>query len=190
MAVLEGTQAVVYGAGPAGRAVARAFGREGATVHLAGRSAAGLEAVADEIRADGGAVRTSVLDARDRDAVDAHAAAVVARAGRIDVSCNLTSPRLTALTATAAGRHMVRRRSGVILVVGGGATGTVENLGGRLAQNLEPHGVRVVTLRFGGVRGSTGMLDDLGDVAVYAASDWGRTLGDATVDVVTGTLVA
>jgi len=191
MALLEGKQAVVYGAGAAGRVVAWSFACEGATVHLASRSAPRLRAAAAEIRADGGKVRTTLLDVLDPDAAGAHADAVVAREGRLDVSCNLTSVRATRSTATAASRHMVRRRSGVILLVAGHrAPVAFESLGAELASGLEPHGVRVVTLRFGGVRGGAGLLDDLGDVAVYAASDWGRTLSDATIDVVSGTLVA
>ena len=53
--LLERKNAVIYGAGGSiGGAVARAFAREGAIVHLAGRRAEPLERVADEIRADGG----------------------------------------------------------------------------------------------------------------------------------------
>ena len=56
--LLEGKNAVVYGGGgKIGGAVARAFAREGATVHLAGRTAAPLDAVAGEIRAAGGEPR-------------------------------------------------------------------------------------------------------------------------------------
>jgi 3-oxoacyl-[acyl-carrier protein] reductase len=80
--LLEGRTAVIYGGGGAiGEAVARAFGREGATVHLAGRTAATLDAVADDIRAAGGSAETAVVDALDERAVDAHADEVAARAG-------------------------------------------------------------------------------------------------------------
>ena len=66
----EGKTAIIYGAGGGiGSGVARTFAREGATVHLVGRTREPLEAVAREA---GG--RVAVLDAPDEDAVDAHAA--------------------------------------------------------------------------------------------------------------------
>jgi 3-oxoacyl-[acyl-carrier protein] reductase len=49
--LLENKNAVIYGAGGAiGGAVARTFSREGANVHLAGRTLDGLQEVAEEIR--------------------------------------------------------------------------------------------------------------------------------------------
>lgn len=64
--LLEGKNAVIYGAGGAiGGAVATAFAREGATVHLTGRTLAPLEAVAERIRAEGGAAATAQVDALD-----------------------------------------------------------------------------------------------------------------------------
>ena len=142
--LLEDKNAVIYGGGGAiGGAVARAFAREGATVHLAGRTLETLEAVAEEIRAAGGAAETAQVDALDKAAVDAHADAVVAEAGSIDISFNLISHgevqgtplielapedfdrpvaaavRTMFLTATAAARQMVKQGSGVILVFGG-----------------------------------------------------------------------
>jgi 3-oxoacyl-[acyl-carrier protein] reductase len=83
------------------------------------------------------------LDATDERAVDAHAAAVAAQAGSIDICLNVithgdvqgtpfvemaledylrpvdTAVRTTFLTSRAAGRHMVRQGSGVILAFGG-----------------------------------------------------------------------
>jgi len=142
--LLEGKTAVIYGGGGSiGGAVARAFAREGAGVFLAGRTLERLEAVANEIRKAGGMAETAQVDALDERAVDEHADAVVARAGRIDVSFNLIShgdvqgiplvemaledferPVVTALrtmflTSRAAARHMIRQGSGVILVFGG-----------------------------------------------------------------------
>src|SRR5687767_12432863 len=90
--LLEGKNAVVYGAaGAIGGAVATAFGREGATVHLAGRTLARLDAVAATIRGAGGRAETAVVDALDEKAVDRHADAVAADAGSIDISINLIS---------------------------------------------------------------------------------------------------
>ncbi len=53
--LLDDKTAIVYGgAGAIGSAVARAYAREGAQVHLAGRTTATLDRVAQEIRAAGG----------------------------------------------------------------------------------------------------------------------------------------
>ena len=76
--LLEDKVAVIYGAGGSiGGAVARAFAREGARVFLAGRTKAQLDKVADEIRRNGGAADTAVVDALDERAVDEYVNAVV-----------------------------------------------------------------------------------------------------------------
>ena len=114
-----------------------------ATVHLAGRNLENVERVADEIRSAGGAAEAAEVDALDEEAVDRHADAVAAKADGIDISFNLiahpythgtplaemdaddfmapleTAARTTFLTARAAARHMIPRRSGVILAFGG-----------------------------------------------------------------------
>jgi 3-oxoacyl-[acyl-carrier protein] reductase len=65
---------VIYGgAGSIGGAVARAFAREGARVHLAGRTLESLEQVAQEIRSPGGVAETAQVDPLDERAVDEHA---------------------------------------------------------------------------------------------------------------------
>ncbi|MEV5748393.1 SDR family oxidoreductase [Actinoallomurus sp. NPDC052308] len=142
--MLDGRNAVVYGGGGMiGGAVARAFAREGARVHLVGRTAEPLEAAAERIRAAGGAAELAVFDALDARAVDDHADAVASAFGGLDVSVNLishgdvqgtplaemsladferpvvTAIRTTFLTARAAARHMTRQRSGAILLFGG-----------------------------------------------------------------------
>src|SRR5262245_64763147 len=77
--VLEGKTAIVYGAGGGiGGAVSRAYGRQGATVALVGRTRDPLDAVARDIEADGGTASVAVLDALDEKAVDEHVADVVA----------------------------------------------------------------------------------------------------------------
>src|SRR6185436_16533243 len=142
--LLKGKNAIIYGGGGSiGGAVARAFAREGARVFLAGRTAASLDRVADDIRAAGGSADTAVLDATDERAVDEHADAVVAEAGSLDISVNVithgdvqgtpidemdvedylrpvtTAVRTTFLTVRAAARHMKRQGGGVILAFGG-----------------------------------------------------------------------
>ena len=76
--------------------------------------------------------------------------------------------RTTFLTARAAARHMIPRRSGIILAFGGpgdrsgplrdyylGGTqvafDAIETMRRQLAVELGPHGIRVVTLASGGV---------------------------------------
>ncbi|HEX2125568.1 MAG TPA: SDR family oxidoreductase [Thermoleophilaceae bacterium] len=252
--LLEEKNAVIYGGGGSiGGAVARAFAREGATVHLAGRTLETLERVANEIRSAGGAAETAVVDALDEGAVDRHADDVAAAAGGIDISFNLithphthgipladmavddflapveTAARSTFLTARAAARHMIPQRSGVILAFGGpgdrsapvrdyylGGTqvafDAIETMRRQLAVELGPHGIRVVTLETGGVPesipegiegrediveliegqtllGRAATLDDVGNAAAFAASDWARTMTAATVNVSCGTLM-
>jgi len=142
--LLEHKTAVIYGGGGSiGGAVARAFAREGATVHLAGRTPRRLEEVAEQIRAAGGVAHAARVDALDEKAVDDHANAVAAAAGGIDISLNViqhgdvqgtpmaemevedyvrpvvTAVRTTFLTSRAAARHMIEQRAGVILAFGG-----------------------------------------------------------------------
>ncbi|MFC3997634.1 SDR family NAD(P)-dependent oxidoreductase [Nocardiopsis sediminis] len=146
--LLEAKNAIVYGAaGQVGTALSTAFAREGAKVHLVGRTRATLDGLADRIRGEGGRAETAVLDALDEAAVDAHADAVAAESGGVDISVNVIdiadaqgtplaemsledferpvriATRSTFLTTRAAARHMVRQRSGVILTFGGDGGG-------------------------------------------------------------------
>jgi 3-oxoacyl-[acyl-carrier protein] reductase len=252
--LLENKSAVIYGGGGSiGGAVARAFAREGARVFLAGRTSTTLEEVAEAIRARGGMAETAEVDALDEKAVDRHADAVAAEAGGIDISFNLithphthgtplaelavddflapleTAARTTFLTARAAARHMIPRRSGVILAFGGpgdrsgpmrdyylGGTqvafDAIETIRRQLAVELGPHGIRVVTLASGGVPeslpehfdgreeivdmierqtllGRAATLEDVANAAVFAASDWARSMTAAIVNVSCGALV-
>ena len=188
--LLEGKNAVIYGGGGAiGGAAARAFAREGARVFLAGRTRAGLDKVAADIRGAGGTAETAQVDATDERAVDAHADAVASQAGGIDICMNVithgdvhgtplvemaledylrpvdTAVRTTFLTSRAAGRHMVRQGSGVILAFGGSgdpprdaylgglqvAFEAIEAMRRQISSELGRHGVRFVTLRTGGI---------------------------------------
>jgi 3-oxoacyl-[acyl-carrier protein] reductase len=252
--LLDSKSAVIYGGGGSiGGAVARAFAREGARVFLAGRTSTTLEQVAEAIRASGGVAETAEVDALDEDAVDRHADAVAAEAGGIDISFNLithphthgiplaemavddflapleTAARTTFLTARAAARHMIPRRSGVILAFGGAgdrsgplrdyylggtqvAFDAIETIRRQLAVELGPHGIRVVTLASGGIPeslpegfdgreeivdmierqtllGRAATLEDVGNAAVFAASDWARSITAAIVNVSCGALV-
>lgn len=90
--LLKDKNAVIYGGGGAiGGAVAGVFAREGANVFICGRTQEKLDAVAADIIAAGGKVETAVLDAFDQRAVEAHAAAIAAKAGSIDIALNTVS---------------------------------------------------------------------------------------------------
>jgi NAD(P)-dependent dehydrogenase (short-subunit alcohol dehydrogenase family) len=142
-ALLENKNVVVYGAsGAVGSALARGFAREGARVFLTGRSLDVIDTVAKEIVAAGGKAETAVVDAGDEKAVTEHLDAVVADAGRVDVSFNAigispvglqgiplaelpvenflrpiqTYTRAHFITAKSAARHMIAERSGVIMM--------------------------------------------------------------------------
>src|SRR5215204_3894900 len=144
--LLGNKNAVIYGGGGSiGGAVAREFSGEGARVFLVGRTRENLEAVANDIKADGGAAEVAVLDALDEQAVDEHAQAVVSQAGSIDVSLDLITRgdvqgiplidmttddllravvnglRSNFVTARAAARRMVEQGSGVILALDSGS---------------------------------------------------------------------
>jgi 3-oxoacyl-[acyl-carrier protein] reductase len=151
--LLANKTAIVYGgAGAIGAAVAQAYAREGAQVHLAGRTPATLEQVAERIRRDGGAAHVASLDVLDQAAVEEHARAVAATRG-IDICFNATSnddvqgtaladlpfedfmrPVTKSVTAhfnvaMAVARHMMERRHGVILAMAGGRE-AIPRLGG------------------------------------------------------------
>jgi NAD(P)-dependent dehydrogenase (short-subunit alcohol dehydrogenase family) len=129
------------------------------------------------------------------------------------------------LTVSAAARHMIKRGSGVILAFGGGGPQTLAGLGGfkvaldaieslrrQWACELGRHGIRVVTLKTGGVPeslsedfdvkaeitasieretllGRAATLEDVGNVAAFVASDRARTLTSTEVNISCGALV-
>ncbi|HEY7173907.1 MAG TPA: SDR family oxidoreductase [Micromonosporaceae bacterium] len=248
--LLANKTAIVYGAsGAIGSAVASAYAREGADVHLAGRTQSKLEDVADRIRQDGGTAFVSTVDVLDRVAVEDHAAGVAARGG-IDVCFNATSnediqgtplldmtlddfvhPVTKAVSAhfnvaTAAGRRMTDR-GGAILVMAGGRE-AVPYLGGahvawtalaglcrQLAAEFGPYGVRVNWLLSPGSPvendssygrdesafqvappGTTGLLprhqpslDEVANIATFAASDWARTITASEINLTGGAVI-
>jgi NAD(P)-dependent dehydrogenase (short-subunit alcohol dehydrogenase family) len=139
----------------------------------------------------------------------------------------VTAVRTMFLTSRAAARHMIRQGSGVILVFGdagdplrdyylGGlqvAFAAMEQLRRQLASELGSHGIRVVTLRTGGVPESlpaadfpgrdeivagivkstmlnqAATLEDVGNVAAFVASDKARTMTAATANISCGALI-
>jgi NAD(P)-dependent dehydrogenase (short-subunit alcohol dehydrogenase family) len=153
--LLANKNAVIYGVGGVGGAVARAFAREGARLFLAGRRRDGAEALAAEIARAGGLAEADAVDATDEAAVEAHVARVVEAAGRVDVLFNAVglqdvqgqplvdmpladflrpveiAARTQFLTARAVARVMVRQRSGVIMTITAGPARRADgNVGG------------------------------------------------------------
>jgi NAD(P)-dependent dehydrogenase (short-subunit alcohol dehydrogenase family) len=137
-----------------------------------------------------------------------------------------TVVRTTFLTWRAAARHMARQGAGAILAFGGSgdpqrdyhlggtqvAFEAVESMRRQLSSELGSRGVRVITLRTGGVPetipldvpgrdaiaasieaatmlGRAATLQDVGNVAAFAASDWARTMTAATLNVSCGALI-
>ena len=84
----DATVIVTGGGYGIGRAIALAFGREGANVVLAARSREKLEAVAGELRALGTRPIVAGLSVTDEDAVGAMVRDAHARTGRLDVLVN------------------------------------------------------------------------------------------------------
>jgi NAD(P)-dependent dehydrogenase (short-subunit alcohol dehydrogenase family) len=230
------------GGGAIGGAVARVFAREGAQVFLAGRTLARLEAVAEEIGAAGIAEVDALdprsvdehADSLERIDISlnviSHGVVQGTPMAEMDVEDYLrpvaTAVRTTFLTMRAAARRMKRHGGGTILIFGGSgpplrgyslgglqvAFEALESMRRQLSTESGADGVRVVTLRTGGVPesipadfagaqaltksledmtmlGRCATLEDVGNAAAFAASDWGRTMTAATINVSCGALI-
>jgi NAD(P)-dependent dehydrogenase (short-subunit alcohol dehydrogenase family) len=128
-------------------------------------------------------------------------------------------------TSKAAARHMIARGSGVILTFGGGGPQTYPGLGGfktsldaieglrrQWASELGKHGIRVVTLKTGGIPesvpaddtardqiaegiakttllGRAATLADVGNVAAFVASDLAQSITSTEVNISCGAIV-
>jgi NAD(P)-dependent dehydrogenase (short-subunit alcohol dehydrogenase family) len=136
----------------------------------------------------------------------------------------LNAMRAQFLTTRAAARHMVKSGSGVILHFGGGGPQTQPGLGGfkialdaieglrrQWAVELGPHGIRVLTLKTGGIPetipdakereyiidnllpatllNKTATLADIGNVAAFVASDQARTITSTEINISCGAIV-
>lgn len=216
--MLQDKVAVIYGAGGAiGSAVARAFAGEGARLFLTGRLLEPVQALAKEIVAAGGLADAAKVDALDEGAVGKHLQTVVEKAGRIDISFNAVgvpsakilgiplvemgleqfSEPITAyttsyfLTARLAARHMILKKSGVIMTVTalparsgsrlnggyGSAQAAKEALTRDLSAELAPQGIRVVGLRPHGMP-ETGTMRDVYDLkASRIGMNWDQFQG-------------
>jgi NAD(P)-dependent dehydrogenase (short-subunit alcohol dehydrogenase family) len=129
------------------------------------------------------------------------------------------------LTTRAAAKYMIKQKSGVILAFGGSGPQTISGLGGfkisldaleglrrQWACELGEHGIRVVTLKTGGIPESitedealrdqitagikeatllkrAATLADVGNVAAFVASDLARTVTSTEVNISGGAIV-
>lgn len=187
--MLQNKNAVIYGAGGSlGGAVSLALAQAGARVFVSGRSLNTVQKVADDIVTAGGLAEPAEVDALNQDAVNGYINSIVRKAGSVDISFNAIGLQDTQnmplvemkleefirpvtiamqtqfITATAAGRVMIKQRSGVIIsltatpggigypLVGGfgPACCAIESFSRDLASELGPHGVRVVNIRSAG----------------------------------------
>ncbi len=129
------------------------------------------------------------------------------------------------LTTQAVSRYMIARKAGVILAFGGGGPQTLAGLGGfkmaldaleglrrQWAVELGAHGIRVLTLKTGGIPDSlpenephrdaivagiaeatllkrAATLADVGNIAAFVASDWARTMTATEVNISCGAII-
>ena len=200
--ILQNKKAVVYGAGGSlGEAVSKALAAAGATVFLTGRNLASVEKVKNEIIHAGGKAEADEVDAFNENAIGLHLEKVLRKGDSVDISFNavgidviqgkplvdlsmddylmpVTQTLQTRfLTAKAAGRVMIKQRSGVILsltATPGGigypytggfapACSAVESFSRNLAAELGVYGVRVVNIRSGGSPDSKVFRDAIRD---------------------------
>lgn len=137
----------------------------------------------------------------------------------------LNAMRTQFVTSKAAARQMISRQTGVILQFGGGGPQTQPGLGGfkialdameglrrQWSLELGEHGIRVVTIKTGGigesipadVAGRQHIIDhllpptllkrlatlaDVGNVAAFLASDWAQSITATEVNISCGAMV-
>ena len=216
--LLDNKTAIVYGAaGAIGSAVAQAYAREGAEVHLVGRTAPTMEEVAQRIQRDGGNPHVMQLDVLDRPALERHAATVAAASGGIDVCFNATSndDRQGTPLLDMQFEDFLRPVTKAAHV----AWTALAGLCRQLAAEFGPHGVRVSWLLSPGspgykasdqqpqhpsdddsepgpAPGTQGLLlhhqptyDEVANTATFAASDWARTIIASEINITGGAVI-
>jgi NAD(P)-dependent dehydrogenase (short-subunit alcohol dehydrogenase family) len=208
--LLDDKVAVIYGAGgDIGGAIARAFARAGASLFLTGRHLAPVEAIAKDVVAAGGSAEAAEVDALNEHAVDTHLQSVIDQAGRLDISFNAIGTKIMYvplveldverfslpirahtrsyfLTARLAARHMIPKKSGVIMTVTalhsrtgiplvggfGPAQAAKEALTRDLSAELAAQGIRVVGLRPQGIPETRAIKSGFERVAKATGMTW------------------
>lgn len=177
---LHNKTAIIYGAsGAIGSAITRAFYKAGANIIMVARNQEKLQRVATTISAADDRIETAALNVLDQAAVVKHADSVAAKAGRIDISVNVTGTfhiqgvnfpdlsledfmfpvstyiRANFITAQAAAKHMIRQKSGVLLSIstpGSKLPGT-----GFMGYGLACSGIEALNRHFAGELGQYGI---------------------------------
>lgn len=190
--LLENKVAVVFASGGSvGAEVSKAFAREGATVFLSGHRLQSVERTAEAIRSSNWSVAVEKIDALSEVDVKRYLDGIVRQTGRIDIAFNAIGPSSACdlvmpsteiptekflsyvntavlsqfITARSAARHMMARRSGVVILLtatpakgvapflAGHSAGhaAIEGLTRSLATEWGPSGIRVVAVRSAGM---------------------------------------
>ncbi len=150
--------AVVTGAAQGiGAAIAAAYAREGASVGLADVSLAAAEQVAQRIREAGGEALALACDVAERGAVDAMAAAMRDRYGRVDILVNNAG-----ITRTAMLHKMTRAQWDAVLAVH--LTGSFNCLQAFAPGMMERRYGRIIN-----VSSAAGVLGTIGQINYSAA---------------------
>lgn len=156
--MLEDKVAVVTGAAQGiGAAIAAAYAREGASVGLADVSLAAAEQVAQRIREAGGEALALACDVAERGAVDAMAAAMRDRYGRVDILVNNAG-----ITRTAMLHKMTQAQWDAVLAVH--LTGSFNCLQAFAPGMMERRYGRIIN-----VSSAAGVLGTIGQINYSAA---------------------
>lgn len=190
--LLKNKVAVIFAAGGAiGGKVAQEFAREGAVVFASGHRLESVKKTTQAINTSEARVFVEQIDALDQNAVNTYLVRVIEQAGKIDIVFNAIGPASAGdlvmpsteipidkflsylntavvsqfITARSAARHMLARKSGVIIfmtatpakgvapLLAGHSAGhaAIEGLTRSLATEWSPAGIRVVAVRSAGM---------------------------------------
>lgn len=172
--LFAGETAIVTGGGSGiGRCTAHELAALGAHVVLVGRKPEKLDAVAEEIAHDGGAVSSAAFDIRDEDAVRANIARIAAQHGRIGLLVNNAGGQFPAHLEDIS-------KKGWDAVVGTNLTGGFLMMREVFNASMRGHGGAVVNITADNRNGMPGMGHSgaaragMANLTMTAAFEWAR----------------